>query len=442
VDLVAGAVEEAGVDEDQPLARRADAFLEVQRGAPLLVHDADLEGIARQVEDVLDACEQLGGERDFVRTVLFRLDDVYAAVAAVAQRADAFQVMQGAMAGDQAVEQALEHLVAVLVQHRVGGHQVADVAHQHQAAAGDLEIAALGRQITTIRVEGSGQSLAALLEAAGEIAFHQPQPVAIDADLVLGVDCGDRVLTVHDGAERGLQIDVADAGGVQFADGVVGVETYLEMQAMVQKKQGRDPAILFQVAPELGGIAQSDAGAAGQRHRELALLHRIGDGIDIAAFAQGCGFVEESLGRGDDPGAAQRIETAFPSGTAFVGDDVGAVERIEQAAPAGVGGIQGIAGVVDRHHQLRTGDLGNLGIDVFGADGEVLALRQQIADLEQKFLIGCGIVRLVLVRQMPGIDAGLQFVAPGQQGAIARSQFAHDGGEALPQPVAADAGSG
>ena len=47
VDLVAGAVEEAGVDEHDAVARGVDAGREVGAGAALLVHDADLDGVAR-----------------------------------------------------------------------------------------------------------------------------------------------------------------------------------------------------------------------------------------------------------------------------------------------------------------------------------------------------------------------------------------------------------
>ena len=43
VDLVARAVEEPGVDEDQPLAGLVDAGLQVEGRAALLVHDADLD---------------------------------------------------------------------------------------------------------------------------------------------------------------------------------------------------------------------------------------------------------------------------------------------------------------------------------------------------------------------------------------------------------------
>jgi hypothetical protein len=41
-------------DEHHPVGGGQDGGLQVQRGAPLLVHDADLEGGLRQAENVLD----------------------------------------------------------------------------------------------------------------------------------------------------------------------------------------------------------------------------------------------------------------------------------------------------------------------------------------------------------------------------------------------------
>jgi hypothetical protein len=71
VDLVAGPVEEAGVDEGDPVLRGADAFLEVDRGAPLLVHDAELHGVALQAQHLLDHGEGLVGEGDFLGPCIF-----------------------------------------------------------------------------------------------------------------------------------------------------------------------------------------------------------------------------------------------------------------------------------------------------------------------------------------------------------------------------------
>jgi hypothetical protein len=87
VDLVAGAVEEARVDEHEALAGAADALLQIDGGAPLLVHDAELERVALHAQGVLDAGEQVHGEADLVGPVHLRLDDVHAAGAGVAQGA-------------------------------------------------------------------------------------------------------------------------------------------------------------------------------------------------------------------------------------------------------------------------------------------------------------------------------------------------------------------
>ena len=70
---------------------RVDARLQIDGGAALLVHDAHLQGVARQAEQVFDAREQLVGEGDLVRPVHLRLDDVDRAGAAVAAIAPALR---------------------------------------------------------------------------------------------------------------------------------------------------------------------------------------------------------------------------------------------------------------------------------------------------------------------------------------------------------------
>ena len=76
VNLVAGAVQEAGVDEDDPVGGLADAFLEVDGGAAFLVHDADLDGQRLHAQGALHPREQFHGERDFPGAVHLRFDDV------------------------------------------------------------------------------------------------------------------------------------------------------------------------------------------------------------------------------------------------------------------------------------------------------------------------------------------------------------------------------
>ena len=118
--------------------------LRLTRGAPFLVHDADLQGGLRQPEHVLDAAEQLAGERDLVGTVHLGLDDVDRAGAAVEQRSVGsslgLQSVHRDEAGEQRVLDALGHFLAVGVGDRVVGHQVTDVAHEQQAAPGQGEL--------------------------------------------------------------------------------------------------------------------------------------------------------------------------------------------------------------------------------------------------------------------------------------------------------------
>ncbi len=129
VHLVAGTVEESGVDERHAVLGRGDTGLEVCAGAALLVHDAHLQGVARHVDQVLDATEQLVGEGDFLRPVHLRLDDVDAAGARIAL---ALEIMLGDQAGEHAVHDAFRDFAAVFQQDRRVGHQVTDVADEQQ----------------------------------------------------------------------------------------------------------------------------------------------------------------------------------------------------------------------------------------------------------------------------------------------------------------------
>ena len=177
--------------------------------------------------------------------------------------------------------------------------------------------------------------------------------------------------------------------------------------------------------------------AARQRDRQRTRFHRIRNRIEVTAFDQWCRFVEKGLGEGNDLGAAQRVERAVSAGAIFVRQDIGAVERVEQAAPARIRGVERIARVCEWHDQLRPGDAGDFVVNVFGTDVEVFAFGEQVADVDQVLLVGCGIVRLALALQVPRVDACLQFVAARQQRAVSRSEFAHDVGETLPHRVAA-----
>ena len=80
---------------------------------------------------------------------------------------------------------------------------MADVADQHQAAAGQAQLAAVRRPVDAVGLKAPLPPAPALLEARRERAAHQAEPVAVDLDNLwkeLGVELKDGKLTFNDKA--------------------------------------------------------------------------------------------------------------------------------------------------------------------------------------------------------------------------------------------------
>ncbi len=135
VHLVAGAVEEARIDEDHALAAGADAFLQIHGRAAFLVHDPDLQRVRGQTERLLHGGKQLDRQRDLRGPVVLRFHDVHAAGAAVAKLVLAAQVVQRGQRRDHAIEEGLRRRLPGRVGNGVGRHVRADVPHEQEAAA-------------------------------------------------------------------------------------------------------------------------------------------------------------------------------------------------------------------------------------------------------------------------------------------------------------------
>ena len=439
VDLVAGAVEEARVDEGDARARSADGFLQVDGGAALFVHDAELDGVGRQAQHLLDMVEDLVGEGHFLGPVHLGLDDVDGAFGGVAGATGLLQVVHGDEHRAHGVDHAFGRFPAFLVQDGGAGHEVADVAHQHERAALQRQLTlAVGRGVDAIGVQAAGEGLAALADFLGEVALHQAQPVAVDVGLVLTVDGRDGVLAVHDGGDGRFHHHVGHAGRVGLADGVVAVDAQVDVQLVLAQQHGRGRTGITLVAHEEGGILQA-RGAVGGLGHQLAVGHLVGGDVLVAALGQRGHFVQEALGPGDDLIAASRVVAAALGQAA---DGVGAVQGVIQAAPAGVGGVERVASVHDGHDQLRAGHLGDGVIDVGGVDGKVGAFWHQIADLGQEGLVGGHVLDGTGMGAVPVVELFLDIVTLGQQGAVLGAQVVDEAGQALPEGVGADAGAG
>ena len=113
------------------------------------------------------------------------------------------------------------------------GHQVADVADKHEAAAGQNDALAIDARVFAIRVETPRQRLAALGKRRLEGSLHEAKPFPVDVDLVIGVDRSDRVFAVLDRRDRRFQYDVRDVRGSLAADRVMRVRLDLDVQAVV-----------------------------------------------------------------------------------------------------------------------------------------------------------------------------------------------------------------
>ena len=443
VHFVAGAIEETGIDEGHAAAGGVDAGLQVDAGAALLVHDAQLHGAVGQAQQLLHAAEQLVGKGDFGRAMHFRLHDVDAALARVAQAvlAQTLEVVHGNGGGDHGVHDAFGDFLAFGAPQDGGvGHQVADVAHeQHGAAMQAQLVLAVGGRVDAVRVQAARQLLAALFERFGQRTAQNAQPVAVALQLVFGIDGGHGVFQVHDGGHGRFHHHVAHAGQIGLADGGAAVNADIDVQAVVLQQDAGRAAGIALVAGELGRILQAGHLATLDRHLQLAVLDKIGRGVGMRMAGQRHRLIEEVAGEGNDLLATLGVVALATLGAIGVGDGIGAVQGIVQAAPARVGGVERVAAIHDRHHQLRAGLHGQFVIDIRGGDLHVGGLRHQIADLLQELAVGCHVADRAGVGLVPGVEFGLETVTLGQQGGIARGQVVHQLVKALPEGFGRDA---
>ena len=96
VHFVASAIKEARVYEDNSVADGVNAGGKVRAGAAFFVHDADLDGVAGKAKHIFDSVEKVVGEGGFFWAVHLWLNDIDAASAAVAVRAECLQIMKRA----------------------------------------------------------------------------------------------------------------------------------------------------------------------------------------------------------------------------------------------------------------------------------------------------------------------------------------------------------
>ena len=252
----------------------ADALLEVDGRAPLLVHDADLQGVRSEAEGLLHPGKERHRGCHLFRSVHLRPDDVDAAGAAVREGTRAFQVVHRGERSHHRVEESLRDRLPALARHRVGVHVGADDPDQEQTPARQRQALAVGGGVVTVGGEATGDLLAAFLEARLESAPHDTEPVAVDERLVLGVDRGDRVFAILDCRDCRFQHHVIHSRGVQASHGVGGVDVDFDVQSVVAEQHAFEGVTRHPVPGETLGIDEAATGSPLELHSEFGARPR------------------------------------------------------------------------------------------------------------------------------------------------------------------------
>mmetsp|Transcript_33669 Transcript_33669/g.77723 ORF Transcript_33669/g.77723 Transcript_33669/m.77723 type:complete len:318 (-) Transcript_33669:1023-1976(-) len=187
VDLVAGAVQKARVDEKHTFHGRAQALAQVGAGAALLVHDAHLDGVSTEAEELLRSPKEAAGQGNLLWPMLLRLHNVDGTFPAVQQAPGAAQVVEGASCRDHAVEKAFWDELAIRRQHRIRKHVMPNVSHKRHGPARDGSDIALCISEPHVVVHSPRHGLAALHKRGLESTPEDAQDVAIHFGLVLRI---------------------------------------------------------------------------------------------------------------------------------------------------------------------------------------------------------------------------------------------------------------
>ena len=248
MDFVAGPIQESRVDKGHPLLCRPDAFFKIDSGAPLFVHDPDLEGVPLQAERLFHPGEQFHCGRDLFRSVLFRLDDVDAALFAVGVFPLSLEVMDGGQHRNHGVEKAFRSFLAVRGGYGIRVHMNSHIPNQEQASSRQGELSSDRRNESFIRVQPPGQWAAVFVEGGFERPFHDAAPMTIDGDLVGSVDRGHGILAVLDSGNRRLQHDVLHPGRMRLADRMASIDLNLDARSVIAQQDGGQLAVAFLIA--------------------------------------------------------------------------------------------------------------------------------------------------------------------------------------------------
>ena len=198
MNLIASAVEEPGIDEDNARFRGTNTFLQIDRCPAFLIHDSHLDGVGRQSQHLFNGAEDVTGKGHLIGPMHLRLHDIDRPGSRIAPR---LQIGQRRGDGHERIHDAFGNVAAIGQPDRRVGHQMANIANQHQRPCLEVRRAAIGSAIGNIVSKLAGDAAPTLGKCFLQRAAHQAKPVGIGQKLVLGIDRCHRILAIHDAGQ-------------------------------------------------------------------------------------------------------------------------------------------------------------------------------------------------------------------------------------------------
>ncbi len=155
----------------------------------------------------------------------------------------------------------------------------------------------------------------------------------------------------------------------------------------------------------------------------------------MAARCQGHNPVKQIPARADDLCAPHRVIRALPAGAVSLRYHVAAIQCVIKAAPTCIGSVEGVTRVHHRYHQLRTGKVGDFGINTPRGHLDRHRLGDEVADMLKEVRVRFHILHRPGVCPVPCIHAGLQVFTSLQQRLIFGAELGHQGRQPLPEPT-------
>ena len=217
-----------------------------------------------------------------------------------------FQVGQRGGDGHEGVHDAFRDVAAVGQPDGRIGHQMADIAHQHQGARLQAGSAAVRRCVGDVIGEPAGDRTSTLVERLLKRAAHETKPVGVGKHLVLTIDRGNRILAVHDARHGRFGDHVIDPGRVTTPDGAAGIDADQHMQPVVAKHNHVRGLRVTGMAGKGGGGRKPGATSVTRGGQRTVSDGEAGD-IAPAALQKREGFIKKRPNAGDHLGAANRV---------------------------------------------------------------------------------------------------------------------------------------